>query len=234
VAQTAVLLVFLMGQPRIFFSMARDGLLPPAFARLHPRFRTPYVTTILTGAVVAVLSGVASIDEIVDLTNIGTLFAFVLVCLSIPILRYQDPGRRRAFRVPLGPFVLPVLGAVSCLFLMVYLPPASWWRFVGWLVLGLSVYASYGYAHSHLGRAEGRPKRAPWELKLSALGFLLVAVGLFVIPHQAGPRQLYRAAVTAGTPEHGRTLAGLAMIAIGGAMGVGGWIRGTRAGPSAS
>jgi APA family basic amino acid/polyamine antiporter len=227
VAQTAVLLVFLMGQPRIFFSMARDGLLPPAFARLHPRFRTPYVTTILTGVVVAVLSGVASIDEIVDLTNIGTLFAFVLVCIGIPILRFQDPTRRRPFRVPLGPFVFPVLGAGSCLFLMYYLPPSSWWRFVGWLVLGLAVYAWYGYAHSHVGREAGRPSRTPPGLQVAALGFVIVTVGLFTIPHQAGPIQLVQALFDAGAAEHGRTLAGVVMIVVGLAMGIGGWLRGT-------
>jgi APA family basic amino acid/polyamine antiporter len=142
VAQTAVLLVFLMGQPRILFSMARDGLLPPVFARLHPRFRTPHVATSLTGLVVGVLSSLASIDEMVDLTNIGTLFAFILVCAGIPILRYREPGRERPFRVPFGAFVFPVLGIGSSLFLMVYLPPSSWWRFIGWLVLGLAVYTS--------------------------------------------------------------------------------------------
>jgi basic amino acid/polyamine antiporter, APA family len=188
VAQTAVLLVFLMGQPRIFFSMSRDGLLPPMFAKLHPKYRTPYIPTILTGVVVGLISMVASIDEVVDLTNIGTLFAFLLVCVSIPILRRREPDRPRPFRVPLGPYALPILGAVSCVLLMWFLPAASWWRFAGWLALGMSVYGSYGYVHSVLGRGEGRPERTPAGLKVAALGFLAVAVGTFVIPHEFGPK----------------------------------------------
>jgi APA family basic amino acid/polyamine antiporter len=113
VAHTAVLLVFQLGQPRIFFSMARDGLLPPVFAKVHPKFKTPHVTTILTGVVVGGFAAVMSIDEMVDLTNIGTLFAFVLVCVGIIILRYKDPGRHRPFRVPFGAWPLPLLGAVA-------------------------------------------------------------------------------------------------------------------------
>jgi APA family basic amino acid/polyamine antiporter len=222
VAQTAVLLVFLMGQPRIFFSMARDGLLPPVFARLHPRFRTPHVTTILTGLVVGVLSSLASIDEVVDLTNIGTLFAFVLVCIGIPILRFRAPEQRRPFRVPLGPVLLPGLGAASCVFLMLHLPEASWWRFVGWLVLGLSVYASYGYVHSVVGQAAGRPERTPWPLKVAAAGFLIMAVGLYTIPHDAGPLTLIREAAAGSI----RTIAGLALIVAGMILGIGGSIRG--------
>jgi APA family basic amino acid/polyamine antiporter len=150
VAQTAVLLVFQLGQPRIFFSMARDGLLPPVFARVHKRFGTPHVSTILTGVVVAAASGFANIDEMVDLTNIGTLFAFVLVCIGIIILRYRDPSRQRTFKVPGGPLLVPVVGLSSCIGLMLYLPPSSWLRFVGWLLVGLLVYVGYGYRHSRL------------------------------------------------------------------------------------
>ncbi len=228
VAQTAVLLVFMLGQPRIFFSMARDGLLPPVFARLHPTFRTPYVTTILTGVVVAVLSSLASIDEVVDLTNIGTLFAFVLVCIGIPILRRREPGRKRPFRVPFGPFLMPALGASSCVFLMFYLPPASWWRFVGWLVLGMAVYASFGYAHSVVGRTAGRSGRTPRALKVAAVGFLMVAVGLFTIPHQAGVPELVRKVCFLHAEQHDRSLAGMGLIAVGMALGIGGWTRGAR------
>ena len=222
VAQTAVLLVFLMGQPRIFFSMARDGLLPPVFARLHPKFQTPYVPTILTGLVVGVIASVANIDEVVDLTNIGTLFAFVLVCIGIPILRFRDPDRRRPFRVPFGPLLLPVLGMISCVFLMVYLPRASWWRFIGWLVLGMSIYASYGYSRSVVGREAGRPHRTPVGLKVAAIGCLLAAVGLFAVPHGHGVGDLIRAAIRADDPAHGRALAGLAMIALGAAIAAAG------------
>src|SRR6185295_14401724 len=185
VAHTAVLLVFQLGQPRIFFSMARDGLLPPVFAKVHPKFKTPHVTTILTGVIVGGFAAVMSIDEMVDLTNIGTLFAFVLVCVGITILRYKEPNRTRPFRVPFGPWVLPMLGAVSCFFLMFYLPPTSWWRFVAWLLLGLAVYLSYSYSGSEIGKKIGRAQiTTPW-LMLMALGSFLLAIGLLTIPHDA-------------------------------------------------
>src|SRR3954452_20803956 len=130
VAHTAVLLVFQLGQPRIFFAMSRDGLLPPFFSRVHPRFRTPHVGTIITGVFVGGAAMVASLDEMVDLTNIGTLFAFFLVCIGIMVLRIKDPHRERTFRVPFGPYLIPILGALSCMGLAYYLPPSSWWRFV--------------------------------------------------------------------------------------------------------
>jgi APA family basic amino acid/polyamine antiporter len=155
VAQTSVLLVFQLGQPRILFAMARDGLLPPALARVHPRLKTPHVATILTGVLVAVVSASANIDEMVDLTNIGTLFAFVLVCIGIMVLRRRDPERRRPFRVPFGPFLVPLLGATSCLVLAWQLPHSSWIRFGVWLVVGLVVYGAYGLRHSRLSGARG-------------------------------------------------------------------------------
>jgi APA family basic amino acid/polyamine antiporter len=225
VAHTAVLLVFQLGQPRIFFSMARDGLLPPAFARVHPRFKTPYVPTIITGLVVGGIAAFASIDEMVDLTNIGTLFAFVLVCIGIPILRYKEPERRRPFRVPFGPWVVPMLGVVSCLFLMVYLPPASWWRFVGWLALGMSVYLSYGYTRSQLGRAAGRPQRTPRSLKIAAVGMLATSIGLFAIPHGRGFGDLFAAAASGEL----RPLLGMLLIVCGLAVAAGGIITTRRA-----
>jgi basic amino acid/polyamine antiporter, APA family len=154
VAHTAVLLVFQLGQPRIFFAMARDGLLPAVFARVHPRFKTPHVTTILTGVVVASVSLFTSLDAMVDLTNIGTIFAFILVCIGIAILRYKDPDRPRPFRVPGGPLLVPILGVASCAGLIYYLPPSSWMRFFAWLAVGAVVYFSYGWRHSrlHTGR----------------------------------------------------------------------------------
>jgi APA family basic amino acid/polyamine antiporter len=144
VAHTAVLLVFQLGQPRIFFSMARDGLLPQSFARVHPRYRTPHVTTILTGVVVGVCAMFTSIDEMVDLTNIGTLFAFILVMVGILILRKREPNRARGFRTPWVPFV-PIAGIVSCLYLMMGLPWITWVRFGLWLALGLLIYFMYGF-----------------------------------------------------------------------------------------
>ena len=233
IAHTAVLLVFQLGQPRIFFSMARDGLLPSTFASVHPRFKTPHVTTILTGVFVGVFAAFASIDEVIDLTNIGTLFAFILVCVGIPVLRMKDPGRTRPFRVPLGPWLLPLLGVVSCFFLIFYLPPASWWRFVGWLMLGFAIYVSYGYTRSSVGRNLGRPTRTPAMLKLAGLGFLLVAAGLFVIPHDLGPRAIVSAALDAAADRHGRAVYGLLLIVVGLVVGVFCTGLGSQQGPAA-
>jgi APA family basic amino acid/polyamine antiporter len=159
VAHTAVLLVFQLGQARIFMAMARDGLLPKSLARIHPRFRTPHIATILTGIGVGVLAAVSNIDEMVDLTNIGTLFAFLLVCLGVSILRFKAPDRPRPFRVPFGPILIPALGAVFCLGMIAHLPRTSWIRFGIWLVVGLVVYALYGYRHSQL-RAVHRSEAA--------------------------------------------------------------------------
>jgi len=297
VAHTAVLLVFQLGQPRIFFSIARDGLLPPVFAKVHPKFKTPHVTTILTGVIVGAFAAVMSIDEMVDLTNIGTLFAFVLVCVGIIILRYKDPERRRPFRVPsgtlpllllgvvvflvfyylpqlvgpqvsifghqislpalmksntwryveptvfivatlallyfyprstlgkrlpLGAWSLPLLGAVSCIFLMYYLPPTSWWRFIAWLMIGLSVYLSYGYAKSELGRKVDRPRTTPGWLMLLGLGSMLIAIGILAIPHHNSLSEL-SAQMSGGD---GRTIIAAGSIILGVLLGIVGWIVG--------
>ncbi|MGH7332312.1 MAG: amino acid permease [Candidatus Rokuibacteriota bacterium] len=152
VAHTAVLLVFQMGQPRIFFSTARDGLLPRWAAKVHPRFRTPHVTTILTGAVVAATAAVTNIQEMVDLTNVGTLFAFMVVSAGVIVLRYTDPGRPRPFRTPFVPWV-PLLSIVTCGSLIWYLPGITIVRFLLWLAVGLVIYLLYGYRHSRLNSA---------------------------------------------------------------------------------
>ncbi len=149
IAMTAVLLVFQYGQPRIFYSMSRDGLLPPVFAKVHQKYKTPHVTTIWTGVVVAVIAGLANINEIVELTNIGTLFAFVLVCAGIIIIRYKDPNRPRAFKTPFVPLV-PILGIASCIYLMAGLPMVTWIRFGLWLLAGLTLYFVYGFWKSKL------------------------------------------------------------------------------------
>jgi APA family basic amino acid/polyamine antiporter len=161
IAHTAVLLVFQLGQPRIFFAMSRDGLLPKFFSKVHPKYRTPHVGTIITGVAVGVTAMFTSLDEMVDLTNIGTLFAFILVCIGIMILRVKDPDRERSFRVPGGAFLLPTLGVLSCLGLAYYLPPKSWMRFIGWLAIGLVFYAVYGYRHSRLRIARNAAAGAP-------------------------------------------------------------------------
>jgi APA family basic amino acid/polyamine antiporter len=148
-ATTSVLLVFQLGQPRILFSMARDGLLPPWTGRVHAKYRTPHVATILTGVFVAVFAAVTNINEVVELCNIGTLFAFVLVAGGIIVLRRTDAGRPRPFRTPLVPWV-PLAAILSCGYLMCELPWVTWVRFVVWLAVGLVFYIFYGYQHSTL------------------------------------------------------------------------------------
>jgi basic amino acid/polyamine antiporter, APA family len=148
---TSVILVFQLGQPRIFMAMARDGLLPQYFARVHRRFRTPYITTIWTGVAVGGVAMLTDIGSLADLTNIGTLFGFILVCLGVIILRRKDASRRRPFRVPMVP-LLPLLGVFFCFVLMLSLPLETWGRFVGWLAIGLCIYFLYGLRHSKLRR----------------------------------------------------------------------------------
>ncbi|MBV8844394.1 MAG: amino acid permease [Bryobacterales bacterium] len=153
---TSVLLVLLLGQSRIFFAISRDGLLPGAFSRVHPRFRTPYIPTMLTGIAVGLTAGFLPIQEIAELTNIGTLFAFVLVCLGVWILRHAEPGLNRPFRTPLVP-VVPILGVIFCSYLMASLPGLTWVRFFVWMAAGLVIYFSYGRFHSRLAQAAGQP-----------------------------------------------------------------------------
>ncbi len=146
---TSVLLVLLLGQSRVFFAIARDGLLPAAFSRIHPRFRTPYIPTTLTGIAVGITAALLPIQEIAELTNIGTLFAFVLVCLGLMILRWIAPEMRRPFRTPMVPMV-PILGVVFCLYLMLSLPGVTWIRFFVWMAIGFGIYFSYGRYHSRV------------------------------------------------------------------------------------
>lgn len=191
IAHTAVLLVFQMGQPRIFFSMARDGLLPKWFAKVHPKFRTPHITTILTGVAVGAATLVTSLDEMVDLTNIGTLFAFILVCIGIVILRIKDPDRKRPFKIPGGKWggiILPLLGAVFSLVLIGYLPPTSWLRFAAWLNVGLIIYVSYGSVKSHLtGKGESKEQHMAHDARTAFEGawMAICGIGLLVVARMA-------------------------------------------------
>jgi APA family basic amino acid/polyamine antiporter len=151
VSMGTVLLVFQYGQPRIFFAMARDGLLPAWAATVNPKTRIPYTTTLVTGVVVALASLIGDAAETYDLTNIGTLFAFALVCGGVLVLRITEPNRRRPFMVPSVWIVAP-LGIVACVYIMLGLPAQAWTRFFWWLVIGILLYAVYGYRHSNLRR----------------------------------------------------------------------------------
>ncbi len=146
---TTVLLVLLFGQSRIFFAMSRDGLLPGFFAKVHPRFRTPYLSTMLVGIVVALVAGFTPIDVVAELTNIGTLAAFVLVSASIIILRRTQPNLRRGYRVPLVPLI-PILSMIGSFVLIVSLPLVTIGRFIIWLAIGLLIYFLYSRHRSHL------------------------------------------------------------------------------------
>ena len=170
VSMAAVLLVFQYGQPRIFFAMARDGLLPKWASRVHPKYRTPHITTIVTGVLVAVGAALADDAATYDLTNIGTLWAFALVCLGVLVLRIKEPGRPRPFKVPA--FWLVTLGGVAaCLFVMRGLPPSAWLAFGVWMLIGLAIYFAYGVRNSRLRHGAPIPtgtypvEQAPLETK---------------------------------------------------------------------
>jgi APA family basic amino acid/polyamine antiporter len=148
------LLVFQLGQARVWFAMSRDGLLPRVFSRVHPRFQTPDFSTLMAGIVVGIPAGLLDIGTLADLSNIGTLFAFALVAGGVLILRYREPQRRRAFRAPGGP-IAPLLTILTCLLLMAGLPITNWIRFFVWMAIGLVIYYNYGRKRSTL-RAETR------------------------------------------------------------------------------
>ena len=155
VSLTAVLLVFQYGQPRIFMAMARDGLLPQWAAKIHPKYRTPHITTLWTGVVVAIGSLFLDENEIYDLTSIGTLAAFAIVCIGVLVLRYVDKDRPRPFRAPMV-WVVALGGAAACVYVMWGLPGRTWVRFAIWTAIGVALYFAYGYRHSAL-RQDGKP-----------------------------------------------------------------------------
>jgi APA family basic amino acid/polyamine antiporter len=144
---SSVILVMLMGQPRIFFTMSKDGLLPPVFSKVHPRFKTPYISTIVTGVVAMSIAGVLPISILGELVSIGTLLAFIIVCLSVMVLRKTKPDVERPFRTPWVPLV-PILGAVICFVQMAALPFDTWLRLFIWMAIGFAIYFLYGVRHS--------------------------------------------------------------------------------------
>jgi APA family basic amino acid/polyamine antiporter len=158
---TSVLLVLMLSGPRVFLAMARDGMVPRGFfADVHPKFRTPWKSTILIGVFVASMAGFLPLDALLHLTNIGTLFAFVIVCAAVLIMRQTNPSADRPFRAPFYP-VVPILGILTCLLLMFSLPAENWYRLIAWMAFGLVLYFAYGYRHSELRkRNEGQAASA--------------------------------------------------------------------------
>ena len=148
---TSVILTSLLGQPRILLSMADDGLLPPSISRCHPRFKTPHVATVWTGVFAAAIAAVFPLDLLADLISMGILLAFAVVCAGVLVLRRTRPDAHRPFRVPWAP-VTCVLGTVFCLGMTLTLSLENWMRLVIWTALGMSIYAFYGFRHSHLRR----------------------------------------------------------------------------------
>lgn len=146
---SSVILVMLMGQPRIFYAMSKDGLLPPVFSRVHKKFRTPHISTIITGVVAAIVAGLFPIGILGELVSIGTLLAFAIVCISVIVLRYKKPHVKRPFKTPWVPLI-PILGAGICFVQMYSLPADTWWRLIIWMAIGFAIYFLYGMRNSEL------------------------------------------------------------------------------------
>lgn len=157
---SSVILVMIMAQPRIFYAMARDGLLPPMFKKIHPKFKTPHVTTILTGVVVALTAGLFKIGALGHMVSIGTLLAFTIVSVGVIVMRYKEPDIERPFKTPGFP-VIPILGAAGCLYLMYGLPGITWLRLAAWLAIGLLIYFVYGANAAQRARAAGLTTAPP-------------------------------------------------------------------------
>src|SRR5260370_3964784 len=155
---SSVILVMLLGQSRVFWSMSRDGLLPQFVNKIHPKFQTPYITSIITGILVAFFSAILPVRDAASLVSIGTLLAFVIVSIGIMVLRVREPQLPRAFKTPAG-FVVAPLGAISALYLMIHLSATTWERLIIWFVIGMGVYFGYGVWHSKLAR-QGSPPLA--------------------------------------------------------------------------
>jgi basic amino acid/polyamine antiporter, APA family len=156
---TSVLLVMMLSQPRVMLALARDGLVPKGFfGDIHPSFRTPWKSTILTGVFVAAMAGFIPLSILAEMTSIGTLFAFVIVCSAVLVMRRTNPGAQRPFRAPLYPIV-PILGILTCLLLMFSLPAENWYRLVIWMAIGLVIYFTYSQSHSELRKRQEADER---------------------------------------------------------------------------
>jgi APA family basic amino acid/polyamine antiporter len=148
------MIVMLLGQSRVFFSMSKDGLLPKTFSNVHPRFRTPWISSITVGLVVAVFASTIPLDKLGEMTSIGTLLAFIIVCAGVLVLRARRPDLARPFRAPFSP-VTPVLGILISLAMMLGLPAETWLRLLIWLAIGLMIYFGYSIRHSKLNKSAG-------------------------------------------------------------------------------
>jgi len=149
---TSTMLVMLLGQPRIFYAMSRDGLLPPVFGKIHPKFRTPSFSTLLTGALAALIAGMLPVTILGELVSIGTLLAFIVVCIGVLVLRRSRPDLKRPFRVP-APWFVCIAGALICAYMMVSLPHDTWLRLIAWTIVGVLIYVFYGFRNSALRRS---------------------------------------------------------------------------------
>jgi basic amino acid/polyamine antiporter, APA family len=177
---SSVILVMLLGQSRVFFSMSKDGLLPPVFHRVHPKYRTPAKSNTLFMVFVSLFAAFVPARVVGEMTSIGTLFAFILVCIGVWILRVKQPDAPRAFKTPLVPLI-PILGIFTCLFMMVFLPLDTWIRLLVWMVIGLDVYLFYGMKHSHLSdHQQASYTKGTRTVSLTGLMlvFVLIVVGL--------------------------------------------------------
>jgi hypothetical protein len=177
---SSTMVVMTMGQPRVFYSMSKDGLLPSWAAKIHPKYQTPHITTAITGAIVAILAGLVPISYLGELVSIGTLFAFVIVGTGIIILRRSNPGLHRPFKVPLNPFI-PIGTVLSAAYLMNSLPLDTWIRLIVWMAIGLVIYFAYSYSHSNLAdAAENTEVPASYTPPMAAMIAILLAIGLTI------------------------------------------------------